>query len=113
MVLFSDRKSQFWVNFGGPYIDCKNLAQTFGIFYDHLVHYVFIWYSFPVLVSCAMKNLATLTHNERKKVFFPIVLETLPNTQKNENVWTFRPLKATSGSGLPNGTFSIQKSQFG
>jgi hypothetical protein len=24
----------------------------FGIFYDHLVHLVFIWYIFPVLLSC-------------------------------------------------------------
>jgi hypothetical protein len=23
-----------------------------GIFYDHLAHFVFIWYIFPVLVSC-------------------------------------------------------------
>jgi hypothetical protein len=24
-----------------------NILQTFGIFYDHLVHFVFIWYIFP------------------------------------------------------------------
>jgi hypothetical protein len=29
-------------------------------FYDHSAHFVFIWYIFPVLVSCTMKNLATL-----------------------------------------------------
>jgi hypothetical protein len=29
-------------------------------FYDHLVHFVFIWYIFPALVSCTKKNLATL-----------------------------------------------------
>jgi hypothetical protein len=23
-----------------------NILQTFGIFYDHLVHFVFIWYIF-------------------------------------------------------------------
>jgi hypothetical protein len=38
-----------------------NILQTFGVFYDHLVvHFVFIWYIFPVLVSCTKKNLATL-----------------------------------------------------
>jgi hypothetical protein len=37
-----------------------NILVTFGIFYDHLVHFLFIWYIFPVLVSCAKKNLATL-----------------------------------------------------
>jgi hypothetical protein len=31
-----------------------------GIFYDHLVHFVFIWYIFPFLVSSTKKNLATL-----------------------------------------------------
>jgi hypothetical protein len=24
----------------------KNILQTFGIFYDHLVHFVLIWYIF-------------------------------------------------------------------
>jgi hypothetical protein len=46
-----------------------NILRTFGIFYDHLVHFVvFIWYIllcsfgtfFPVWVSCTEKNLATL-----------------------------------------------------
>jgi hypothetical protein len=37
-----------------------NILQTFGIFNDHLVHFVFIWNISPVLVYCAKKNLATL-----------------------------------------------------
>jgi hypothetical protein len=37
-----------------------NILLLFGIFYDHSVHFVFIWYFFPVLVSCTEKNLATL-----------------------------------------------------
>jgi hypothetical protein len=37
-----------------------NILRTFGIFYDHLVHFVFIWHIFQVLVSCTKKNLATL-----------------------------------------------------
>jgi hypothetical protein len=37
-----------------------NILWTFGIFYEHLVHFVVIWYIFPVLVSCTKKNLAAL-----------------------------------------------------
>jgi hypothetical protein len=37
-----------------------NILRTFGISYNHLVHFVFICYIFPVLVSCTNKNLATL-----------------------------------------------------
>jgi hypothetical protein len=37
-----------------------NIGWTYGIFYDHLVHFLFIWYIFPVLVSCTKKNPATL-----------------------------------------------------
>jgi hypothetical protein len=40
-----------------------NILWTFGIFFDHLVHFVFIWYIFPVWVSCTNKNLATLVFN--------------------------------------------------
>jgi nitrogen fixation/metabolism regulation signal transduction histidine kinase len=40
-----------------------NFLWWFGIVYDHLVHFVSIWYVFPVLVSCTKKNLATLTKN--------------------------------------------------
>jgi hypothetical protein len=39
-----------------------NILQTFGTFYGRLVHFVFIWYIFPVLVSCIKKNLATLVY---------------------------------------------------
>jgi hypothetical protein len=38
----------------------RNTSQTFEIFYDHLVHFLFPWYIFTVLVSCTYKNLATL-----------------------------------------------------
>jgi hypothetical protein len=38
-----------------------NILMTLGIFYNHLVHFMFIWYIFPVLVSCTKKNLATLS----------------------------------------------------
>jgi hypothetical protein len=37
-----------------------NILRTLGIFYDHLVYFVFVWYIFPVLVSFTMKHLATL-----------------------------------------------------
>jgi hypothetical protein len=45
-----------------------NILQTFGIFYDHLVQFVFIWYIFPVLVSDTMKNLATLTATKKRSL---------------------------------------------
>jgi hypothetical protein len=62
--LFSNQKFQF-----GRALDWKmfkycmaiwNILRIFEIFYDHLVHFVFIWYIFPVWVSCNKKNLATL-----------------------------------------------------
>jgi hypothetical protein len=38
----------------------RNTLRTLGMFFDRLVHFVFIWYLFPVWVLRAMKNLATL-----------------------------------------------------
>jgi hypothetical protein len=56
-----------WVNFGGPYIGkllyiyCHlNILWIFGVFYDHLVHFVFIWYIFSGLGIMHQENLATL-----------------------------------------------------
>jgi hypothetical protein len=43
-----------------------NILLTFGIFYDYLVHFVFLWYIFPDLVSCTEKNLAALTGTQAK-----------------------------------------------
>jgi hypothetical protein len=40
-----------------------NILQTLGIFYDQLVNFAFIWYIFPVLVSCNKNNLTTLSQN--------------------------------------------------
>jgi hypothetical protein len=37
-----------------------NILRTSVLFYDHLVHFVFMWYIFSVLVRCNKKNLATL-----------------------------------------------------
>jgi hypothetical protein len=37
-----------------------NISMTFGISNDHLVHFLFVWYIFPVWVSSTKKNLATL-----------------------------------------------------
>jgi hypothetical protein len=65
-------KIPIWVKFGGAqigkcwyirYMAIWNILQTFGIFYDHLVQFVFSWYIFSFfLVSCTKKNLATLIH---------------------------------------------------
>jgi hypothetical protein len=41
-----------------------NILRTFGKFNDHLVHFLLIWYIFPVLVSRTNKNLATLHWSE-------------------------------------------------
>jgi hypothetical protein len=38
----------------------RTILMTFGKFYEHLVHFVLIWYIFPVLASRTNKNLATL-----------------------------------------------------
>jgi hypothetical protein len=67
---FSNTKVPIWVNFGGPEIEkccymyimaVRNILQSFGIFYDHLVHFVFMWYIFSSLgITCTKKNLATL-----------------------------------------------------
>jgi hypothetical protein len=42
-----------------------NILWTFGILYDHLVYFGFIWYIFPVLVLCTKKNLATLMSSQK------------------------------------------------
>jgi hypothetical protein len=38
--------------------------QAFMIFYDHLVHFVFVWYIYPVWVIFSNKNLATHLEND-------------------------------------------------
>jgi hypothetical protein len=59
--LFSNQKSQCVQT-----LECLRL-EIFEIFYGHLEYFMDIWYIlctfctfFPVLVSCSMKNLATL-----------------------------------------------------
>jgi hypothetical protein len=37
-----------------------NILRRFRILYRQLVHFVFIWYIFPVFLLCTEKNLATL-----------------------------------------------------
>jgi hypothetical protein len=44
-----------------------SILWRFGIFCDHLVHFVFIRFIFPVLVSCTKKNLATLVEKQKSK----------------------------------------------
>jgi hypothetical protein len=57
-----------------------NILGALGIFYDHLVQFVFIWYIFPVLVSWTNKNLATLVNT-------PIVcILHLPHPKKTETI---------------------------
>jgi hypothetical protein len=50
---FSNQKSQFWYILEGPRLENVDIIyvhldflRTFGIFFDHLVHFVVIWYIF-------------------------------------------------------------------
>jgi hypothetical protein len=51
------------------FIAVWNICQTFGIFFDHLVHFVFIWYIFPVLEKSGNPDLQYC-----KKCPFPFYL---------------------------------------
>jgi hypothetical protein len=42
------------------YMSIWDFLSRFGICHDNLVHFVFIWYFFPVLVACTKKHLAAL-----------------------------------------------------
>jgi hypothetical protein len=76
-------KIPVWVNFGEPFngkcwvyfITIWNILRIFGKCYDHLIHFVSIWYIFRVLVSRTNKNLATLKQtlifNVPCRRFFP------------------------------------------
>jgi hypothetical protein len=64
MVYFQAKNTnlgKFWRALHWKILKCFmaiwNILQTFGIFYDHSVHFVFIWCIFPVLVSCAKKEI--------------------------------------------------------
>jgi hypothetical protein len=67
MVSFRAKNSnlgKFWRYLDGKtdtyFMAIWNILRAFGIFYSHLVHFMFIWKKNPVLVSCTKKNLATL-----------------------------------------------------
>jgi hypothetical protein len=60
------------------FVAIGNNLRTFEIFYDHLVHYVFIWYIlcsfgtfFAVLVPRTNKNLATLARKRKAETKKP------------------------------------------
>jgi hypothetical protein len=71
--IFSNQKFQFGLILEGLAMEDVGICMTilsilrstyilwpFGTFCDNLVHFVIIWYIFPVLVCCTEKNLATL-----------------------------------------------------
>jgi hypothetical protein len=67
MVYFETKNptlGKFWRALDGKMLQYLiaiwNILRTLGICHDLLVHFVFMWYIFPVLVSCAKKNLVTL-----------------------------------------------------
>jgi hypothetical protein len=68
---FFNQKSHFGKSFEGLRLEnvdifydhleyFTDICVPFGIFCVYLVHFVFIWYIFPVLVPHTNKNLATL-----------------------------------------------------
>jgi uncharacterized membrane protein (DUF485 family) len=60
MVCFQTKNpnlSKFW--------KALPILEKMDIFYGHLVHFVLIWYIFPVLVSWTKKNLATPSASAR------------------------------------------------
>jgi uncharacterized membrane protein YdfJ with MMPL/SSD domain len=47
-----------------------NILLAFRKFYDHLVHFVLIWYIFPVLVLYTKKDLATLVVRQQVSALY-------------------------------------------
>jgi hypothetical protein len=81
-------KIPIWVNFGGPwngkyrYILCQlGIFDSHFVYltYDHLIHFVVIWYIFTFLVCFTKINLATLKWANVAIAFSPIfpIFETL------------------------------------
>jgi hypothetical protein len=70
---------------------------SFGLFYDHLVYFVAIWYTFPP--------------------FGMLYQEKSGNSAANSQSFGFEsigfPAAGQSDAGLPDGIFSNQKSHFG
>jgi hypothetical protein len=70
LQIFKKKKSnfdQFWKALQWKmlvlFMTVCSILSPDGKFYGHFVHFVVIWYIFPVLVSCTEKNLATLVWN--------------------------------------------------
>jgi hypothetical protein len=102
-----------------------NILRTFGIVYDPFVHFVlFLWYNFPGLESCIMKNLATLAETRcGEAVQAPYdkgihcIKENPADFRERQKKFQKMFQSAVSSfdckSGLPDGLFSNQKSKFG
>jgi hypothetical protein len=56
---FSKFLEGFAIEVFSIFIAVLSILRPNGIFYGRLVHFVVIWYIFPVLVCCTEKNLAT------------------------------------------------------
>jgi hypothetical protein len=65
-----------------------NICHKLWIFKDHLVHFVFIWYIFPVLVSCTKKNVATLNRSTEQQ-FVPVEILVLEQACLHETCIIF------------------------
>jgi hypothetical protein len=85
-----------------------NILRTFGIFYSHLVHFVFIWYIlFRFLVSCNKKNLATLLVTTRRPEEVSFVKRSTAITKKYLFGWPARR-KIQPFVEAPRGEFDHQ-----
>jgi hypothetical protein len=82
-----------------------NILRRFGLFYNHLVHFVLIWCIFPVLVPCTKKNLATLV----SMCNFEIVLGSILKVQQREQIFNswLEPLFSFRELGRPARCFAL------
>jgi hypothetical protein len=65
-----------------------SILRPIGIFYGHFVHFVVVWYIFPVLVCCTKKNLATLIFFGGKSLSgeFPTFADAVEKTVANKSL---------------------------
>jgi hypothetical protein len=77
------------------------------IFYGHLVYFVVIWYSFPRFGTMDQEKSGNPALNRATSILF---CWSAKRVRRREGQ---RGLARRSGAGLPDSTFSYQKSQFG
>jgi hypothetical protein len=63
-----------------------------GTFYGHLVHFVVIWYIFPVLVCCPVQNLATLLPTAFLSIYRVINIDLKLDREEPKNLFVIYSL---------------------